>query len=154
MEQKQATVAYILDHCRRYPALQPEDLLKALHQSVFGCGHFVSEEGFSRLHQEAETLGENSIADIEMLDGDFCRVHLGMLQATGLRPETLFRLCSLSAEEPCGDHAQLEAKLCVLRELAEEGRLPFAAEDMAKAVETWRGAGCPACHHSEAFRKA
>ena len=96
MEQKQATIAYILAHCRRYPALRPEDLLKALHQSVFGCGHFVSEDGLSRLLQEAETLCDESCTDVEPLDGAFCRVHLGMLQATGLRPETLFRLFQLS----------------------------------------------------------
>ncbi len=154
MEQKQATIAYILAHCRRYPALQPEDLLKALHQSVFGCGHFVSEDGLCRLLREAESLHDGSRADVEMLHGDFCRVHLGMLQATGLRPETLFQLFRLSAETPCGSKAALEEKLLVLQELAEAGELPFPAGELAAAIDAWREAGFSACHHSDAFRQA
>ena len=43
MHQETSTTAYLLDQCGRYPALRPEDLLKALHQSVFGCGHFVTD---------------------------------------------------------------------------------------------------------------
>jgi len=97
MEGLQATAAYILEYCRRYPLLEPRDLLKGLHQSVFGCGHLVYADGngLERLRLEAETLAPGSAADVEMLDGDFCRVHLGLLQTTALRPETLFRLFCL-----------------------------------------------------------
>lgn len=52
------TAAYLLGQCARYPALRPEDLLKALHQSVFGCGHFVTEEAAAlrRLREELAAL--------------------------------------------------------------------------------------------------
>ena len=40
------TKEFLLDQCTRYPALRPGDLLKALHQSVFGCGHFVKANEF------------------------------------------------------------------------------------------------------------
>ena len=145
-------MAYLLDQCERYPALEPADLLKGLHQSVFGCGHFVTDRaaGLALLRRELEAPGLR--AEVEPLDGPYCRVHLGYLRETGLAPETLFRLFVLSSETPAGDAAALEEKLAALLSLAEAGRLPFPLEETAVAVEKWRRAGFPACHHSERFR--
>lgn len=145
---------YLLDQCERYPALEPGDLLKGLHQSVFGCGHFVTDQaaGLALLRRELEAPGLR--ADVEPLDGPYCRVHLGYLKDAGLAPETLFRLFALSAEEPSGDAAVLEEKLAALLSLAEADRLPFPLEETAAAVEAWRKADFPACHHSERFRAA
>ena len=145
---------YLLDQCRQYPALEPADLLKGLHQSVFGCGHFVTDRtaGLALLRRELEAPGLR--ADVEPLDGPYCRVHLGYLKETGLAPETLFRLFALSAEEPSGVTLVLEEKLAALLSLAEAGKLPFPLEETTAAAETWRKAGFPACHHSEGFRAA
>lgn len=153
MTDQRATTDFLLGQCARYPALEPQDLLKALHQSVFGCGHFVTDEavGLARLQAELETAADVG-PDTERLDGAFCRVHLQMLAKSGLAAETLFRLFVLSAEERTGDAAVLEEKLTVLLLLAEEGRLPFSADAAAKAITAWRAAGFPACHHSETFR--
>lgn len=155
MERTPDTTSYLLDHCRRYPALQPGDLLKALHQSVFGCGHFVRADGdgLERLRRELAGLPPESRGDVEPLDGEFCRVHLGLLQRTALRPETLFRLFCLSAEKLCGTKADLEKKLSSLKALAETGQLPFPAAELTAAVAAWREAGFPACSHTEAFRR-
>ena len=53
------TKVFLTEHCARYPALQPQDLLKAIHQSVFGCGHFIEDEPTARnlLRQELEAPG-------------------------------------------------------------------------------------------------
>ena len=40
----EAAKAFFLEQCARYPKLHPQDLLKALHQSIFGCGHFITDE--------------------------------------------------------------------------------------------------------------
>ena len=147
------TKQFLLGQCARYPALRPGDLLKALHQSVFGCGHFVTDEaaGLAYLREE---LPRADCSEIEPLDGGFSRVHLGILKETGLAAETLFHLFALSAETPCGTVEALEEKLADLLELAAEGRLPFSYEETAAAVEDWRRAGFPACHHSPEFRAA
>ena len=149
----QDTKQFLLGQCARYPALRPGDLLKALYQSVFGCGHFVTDEG-AGLAYLREELPKAVSSETEPLDGGFCRVHLGVLQETGLAAETLFRLFALSAETPCGTQTELEEKLADLLELAAEGRLPFSYEETAGAVEDWRKAGFPACRHSPAFRAA
>lgn len=151
-----ATTAYWQQQCRKYPALQVEDALKALHQSVCGCGHLVRADGggLAFLQAELAALPVGSRADIEPLPGDFCRVHLGLLQSTPLRPETLFRLFCLSAEQPCGSPAELEAGLAALHRLCREGVLPFGEAELTAGADSWRAAGYPACRHSEAFRKA
>ena len=139
MDSRQNTTAYLLEQCARYPALQPQDLLKALHQSVFGCGHFVTdtEDGVRRIREELRTCpprGDGSV--VEDLDGEFCRVYLQA--GTGLTAETLFRLFALSAETPCGSVDALEEKLAVLLEAAESGRLPFSHAELPKP---WRTGG-------------
>lgn len=155
MDKMRSTTEFLLGQCARYPLLRPVDLLKALHQSVFGCGHFVTdaEMGIRRIREELDTLQPGQGPDLERLDGGFCRMHLLFLEKSGLTPETLFRLFALSAAEACGDAGQLEEKLKVLLALAGEGRLPFSLEETA-AVETWRREGFPACHHSREFRAA
>ena len=158
MDRHQATRAFLLEQCARYTDLQPQDLLKALHQSVFGCGHFVTDEetGIRFLRQEMRSARPAPGPAIELLDGDFCRVHLHWARTRGLAPETLFRLFALSAqelestEEDC--RAVLEEKLVVLLDLAREGRLPFDAETVEQAVNAWREEGFPLCRHSENVR--
>lgn len=160
MDRDQATRSFLLGQCARYTDLRPQDLLKGLHQSVFGCGHFVTDEetGIPFLREEMKSARPAHGPSIELLDGDFCRVHLGWARARGLAPETLFRLFAVSSEEECGTEADrraiLEEKLTVLLELAREGELPFAAAEVEEAVEAFREAGYPACHHSESVREA
>ena len=155
MDKTAATTEFLLGQWGRYPLLEVQDLHKALHQSVFGCGHFVTDEAAGRrlLRRELELPPTDGI-DIEPLDGEFCRVHLRLLNKSGLAPETLFRLFALSAETPCGSAAELEEKLAVLQRLTKEGRIPLSPADLSKTTEAWRQAGFPARHHSEAFRAA
>lgn len=156
MDGKAQIKSLLLDQCVRYPALEMQDLLKCLHQSVFGCGHFVSDEaaGLALLYRETEGGLLPDGPEAEMIGGGFCRVHLRTLRRTGLAPETLFRLFALSAAGPAGDGAALEDALVVLLDLARAGRLPFPYEETAAAVDAWRQEGFPACHHSERFRAA
>ncbi len=156
MDRRRETTAYLLDQCRRYPALRPQDLLKALHQSVLGCGHLVSGEaaGVARIQAELADCPAPAAEAVEPLDGPYCRLHLAFLKESGLSPRTLFRLFALSAEAPAGTGEALAEKLEVLEELARAGRLPWPWEELAPAAETFRREGFPACRHSEAFRRA
>ena len=85
MDMQKQTMRYLKDQCARYPALETQDLLKALHQSVYGCGHFVSDAAADLLEQELASLRPDASVDAEPLDGSFCRLHLGYLRSSGLR---------------------------------------------------------------------
>lgn len=146
------TSEFLLEQCGRYPQLQVEDLLKGLHQSVFGCGHFVDEKAEEYLHRELEGLEPSEGPEVERLAVGFCRVHLRYLSKYGLASATLFRLFRLSALEPVGSAVEMEERLEVFLRMAAEGLLPVDYRDARSLVEEWRRAGYPACHHSQRFR--
>lgn len=150
MDMQKQTMRYLKDQCARYPALETQDLLKALHQSVYGCGHFVSDAAADLLEQELASLRPDASVDAEPLDGSFCRLHLGYLRSSGLSSATLLRMFILSAAGPVGSEAQLREKLSAL--LAAE--LPIPLEGRAAAVARWEAEGFPVRHHSHAFRAA
>lgn len=142
--------------CARYALLEPQDLLKALYQSVFGCGHFVADEQTCLDRIRAEFAGSPILPPVEALTGEYCRLQVSVLKTTALTAETLARLFRLSAE-PAGTPEALEALeagLAVLLSMADDGELPVSAPAVRQAVTAWSQAGYPACHHSEVFRQS
>ena len=152
--------ALLVEQCARYPHLEARDLVKALYQSAFGCGHFVSDvaEGESYLAHEAEAClracRESEPPFLEKLGARFCRVHLPRIQENGLSTRTLFRLFALSAREPAGDTAAFRTALMRVETLAASGAFPFGEREVKEFLDSYRQAGCPATHHSESFRQA
>ena len=141
-----------LAQCAAYPGLHLQDVVKALYQAEFGCGHFVSPEGLRYLQQELTQLRESGCAaggHVEPLDGDFCRVHLQTVLNGSLTPETLHRVFYLSARTPAGEMPRFLQHLDELERLL-DGALPIADDDAF--LTRYREAGCPPTHHSEAFR--
>ncbi len=155
MHQKKTTQQHILEHCRKYPAMQRADLLKFLHQSSFGCGHLLPspEAATEYLRQEMQCC-QSCENTVEELDGGFCRVHLNYAKEMGLSEETFARVFALSAAQPCDGAEALEERLSITEKMAYEGLLPFSAQEFSDEVAQWRNAGYPACHHSGAFRAA
>ena len=145
---------FLRAHCARYPELALQDVFKALYQSAFGCEHLIADPSAAAdyIRAEAARSGDRISELVELLGGDYCRVHLGILQ-DGLSAETFARLFALSARhEECG-REKLEAMLTALQTMADAGELPFSAQETAKAVERWRKDGFPPLHHSEIFRQ-
>ena len=145
---------FLRAHCARYPELALQDVFKALYQSTFGCEHLIADPSAAAdyIRAEAARSGDRISELVELLGGDYCRVHLGILQ-DGLSAETFARLFALSARhEECG-REKLEAMLTALQTMADAGELPFSAQETAEAVERWRKDGFPPLHHSEIFRQ-
>ena len=132
-----------------YPDMEIQDVLKALYQSVFGCGHFVYDEGKCKelLLKELDTA-ENGGLVTEKL-GEYSRIHLGSLE---ISPELLLRLFMLSAKK---EEREEEYKniLHLLPVLCEDNVLPFNKEEMKKVIAEHIAMGCPSLHHSNRFRK-
>lgn len=142
-----------LDQCSRYPGLQPQDLFKALYQSIFGCGHLVDDPSAAADYIRKETEEAKPTGElVEPLGNTYCRVHLGDANTSGLKSETLATLFSMSAQANIGTLEELEADLNTLLALANTGRLPFTYDEIRIQIEAWRKSGFAACRHTEAFR--
>ena len=144
----------------RYPHAETQDYVKALYQCTFGCGHFVTDldRGLPYLIDEenefARAARESEPPFIEPLGARFCRVHLSGLSLSGLSAKTLFRLFVLTSRMSGGDMEQFKCDLYHLEKLVAEGKIPLDIASTRRFLSAYRQAGCPATHHSEAFRQA
>ena len=81
---------FLRAHCARYPELALQDVFKALYQSAFGCEHLIADPSAAAdyIRAEAARSGDRISELVELLSGDYCRVHLGILQdvCAALRP--------------------------------------------------------------------
>lgn len=152
IKQNEITRGRLLEHYRRYPRLELEDVLKFLFQSSFGCEHMLSDRdtAIGYIKQEYADVDKSLPPLVEQLDGDYSRVHLYWLSA-GLSAETLTSLFVLSAKKELHGREALEEKLAVARELILEGKLPLDIGRFDATVAKWCELGYPAIHHSEAF---
>lgn len=142
----------LLQHYKTYPALQIRDIFKFLHQSAFGCEHFVASLEMATERIASEYAGGVPQAQIEPLDGEYCRVPLCVLDQ-GLQAKTLGKLFVASAKrEENGLFALLE-KLEIAGNLVREGLLPFAEKEWDAALAQWASNGYPAVRHSDIFRE-
>lgn len=148
------TKAFLRAHCARYPALTVQDVLKALHQSSFGCGHLVENRAAAVdfIRRETASCPDGDVSLREALCGGFCRVHLAAAKRMGLAPETLGAIFALSAAAPCDGAAGGRCE--VFLELCRAGELPFELQSVEAEIAAWCAAGYPARRHSEVFRAA
>ncbi len=155
MEQREKTRKLLKDHYQTYPKLQIEDVFKFLYQSVFGCEHFVSsiEKATEMILTEHGEMNREVPAEIETLDGAYCRVPLTKMDA-GLTADTFGKLFVSSSKRVGGSVTDLKEKLNIVLELVREGALPFSENDFNIAACRWESEGYPSIHHSDTFRES
>ena len=149
-----STAELLLAHYKKYPHLQVRDVFKFIHQSAFGCEHLVSDAQLTTERIKSEFASLQAVATdlVEPLDGDFCRVHLQILNS-GLLPETLGKLFMLSAVPVKNAAAEVQKKLQVLLSLCENGLLPFSVAEIQAEISAWQQKDFCACRHSDIFRE-
>ena len=148
------TRSFLLAHVSAYPKAELTDLFKALYQSAFGCEHLVADASAAEAYiaHEAGQAQPHAGEIVEPLDGPYVRVHLDILKK-GLSARTFSRLFAFSAEHRADAQAEFEKKLAVLTDMIRQGELPFDVFEAEQAIDAWRAAGFPPCHHSETFRQ-
>ncbi len=147
------TKKLILNHAKHYPKLKAQDLFKFLFQSAFGCEHLVSDKEHVITYIEQELKNFPTAPNkIEELDGDYSRVHLGIVRE-GLSATTLGNLFYLSAKNEANGMRQLSLSLKAVAELVEEGKLPVNREEYYALLRQWEDAGFCAIRHSDEFRE-
>lgn len=145
----------LIKQYQKYPQMQIEDIFKFLYQSTFGCEHMIStpEKVTDYIKEEFDNMNSANQAEVEELDGAFCRVPLSCLN-DGLNADTLGKVFFLSAQKKAGGVQELQHKIAIVREMLTEGLLPYAVDTFNKVADAWELKGYCAIHHSETFRKA
>lgn len=150
MSREEALLGSLSEHLARRPAATAQDAAKFLYQALYGPGHMVSSVpgAEDRLRREAETLPAGRRAPLfEPLSAEYVRMDFGALELVS--PETMAKMFAVSAAREPEERSALAA---LLHTALARGLLP--GEDAAPWVEAYTASGCPATHHSEAYRAA
>lgn len=149
------TMKILREHLALYPEMEPQDAVKLIYQSEFGCGHFLPDPERARAYLLAEWKSvphDPSHRRTDPLGGGFIRAHLEPIE-TEAEALALAEEFIRSAKENCGSREGLFERIEALKAAAAEGLTAFSEAEIAVFLEKYAGAGCPAVHHSESFRK-
>ena len=157
MNNMELTKKIIFDQVKKYPKLQVQDILKALYQSEFGCSHFISDDksGMELLIKELESVydGSHNKEFVEPLGDRFSRVHIGLLEKNGLKPDTLFKLFKLTSQVDSGIKDNFLKKLDCFQEMCLSNEIDFDFKEVSDFIINYKREDCPAVHHTSIFRE-
>lgn len=145
----------VKSHLRRYPKMEPTDVIKLLYQRAFGGGHLISDPAASlaRLTAEYSQLPPFPPAvRTESVGGGMTRLYLDGIPAESL--PTVNRLFVMGAAEHRGDPDGFQRDLDAVTAAAQAGEMPFSADVWRESLAAYRAAGCPMVSHSAAYREA
>ena len=146
----------LLDHQRRYPRWNEEDLYKLLHQSAMGNQHAISDELAVRHWMERELAGmgqgpKEPMIDPISPDGQVLRVHLRPMLAAGLSADDLLRAFLDTPQRFQGSMAVLKGTMQTALDLAEADEFGFSVKHLKIYFDDMSASGLPAVHHSQLF---
>ncbi len=146
--------AVLRTFARKYPGMQPVDVIKLLYQREMGGGHLVRdrEESLKRILEECrpDLIVET---EPEALGGNMFRVHLSSLPALET-PEQLNVDFVRSSARHRGRISQLEKDLTEAEAMADAGLFPaFDGNAMRRAHADFREKGYPIPSHSPEYRR-
>ncbi len=146
----------LLDHAKRYPAWQVEDLYKLLLQASRGAEHASTDKQSARerLEQEFASL-ENGpmepLVDTIAPSGIYVRVHLRPFASAHLNPDLLWNAFQGTLENLSHSRDGYSGFAGIAAGLCRDDLLPFAEPKLTSFLEGMHAAGLPAIHHSETF---
>jgi uridine kinase len=161
----------LIEHYKRYPCMQVQDMVKLIYQNEFAGGHLVGsrEESLARLREEymsvvekfqyAETdaagpsFSESSRLLFEDIGNRLCRINLAALVRYPICLETVNSFFVYTANTHKGDAGSFEHKLEILKNICDKGVLPFRSSDLEEYIRPYRAQGYPAVSHSDIYRK-
>jgi uridine kinase/thiamine transporter ThiT len=157
-------VAVLSRQTKLYPEAAAVDYLKLLYQNEFGSGHLITDrvKSMKLLTEEAEALlpssgnseeEEGKEDAVEPIGNGLCRLHLRVINQSGLSINTLHRLFELSAMRLRGTDEGFLKKVSLLSNLCRDRVLKIRQSAVKKAVSNWKTAGGGLFRHSDTFRK-
>mgnify|MGYP002508335113 FL=1 len=149
--------AVLSAHGARYPAMEPQDVVKLVYQNEFGGGHLVTDpaQSLERLRAEHAAVPRAPGAPLaEDIGNGLARVMLGAVEEREYPLEALNRDFARSAALHRGDMDRFRQKLEVLRQMAWEGAFGFSLQALEDYLGPYLASGCPPVSHSVSYRAA
>lgn len=143
-------------HFLRYRRMTPQDTVKLIYQSEFGCGHMIADKDSARRYLSLElgnTPRDACIPPVEYLGAAAARVNLASTP-DGLSERTLFRIFFESSTMFSGNEKSFESKLGVVFPLIDSGYTTFSRHDYTAYLEKYFREGGGAVHHSLPYSSA
>ena len=147
----------ILEHIKRYPEMEIQDVVKIVFQSEFGGGHMIKDpsDSLNRLYRNmkiSKKLRGGLPVYFELIGNRLGRLYLDGIDAH-LSLETVNRFFVNTAARVNSDRESFEKKLDRLRKMAKEGRLPWTAQALEDYLEDYKAKGYHAVSHSQTYRR-
>lgn len=155
----------IRHHSHKYPAMQPQDVVKLIYQNEFGPGHFVEnpERSFRRLKEEYlrkgsskaelcqfETKYENKIhSPIEPIGNGSVRYYLQGVEEEEL--SILNRIFVLTANNNKGTKEEYEDKLLGILPYFDRMGFSFEREEYITYINEQKDKDYPIVSHSDIY---
>lgn len=144
--------AYLKQAINRHPVMEAQDIVKYCYQAAFGGAHMLNTQ------EQAKAYFEQEFASVSPKDGELfeqlspfaARIHLAACKAKGMPSEWLWRIFFLSAAMEQPGEAAFEQYLAAADPIARE----HGTIEWESYLRSYRAAGCPAVHHSAAYRAA
>ncbi|MEG1548027.1 MAG: hypothetical protein RR527_04740 [Clostridia bacterium] len=129
-------------HKQRYPAMQPQDLVKLIYQNELGGGHMITDgcAALSQLIEECSDLAPEYGEQFEDIGNGHMRLHLRPALASGVAMTTLCTMFMASAVRQRGSMKALVRKLNTLPE--------------SSYVKSYINDGCNMVSHSKKYSEA
>ena len=145
----------LLTHAKKYPLLQPSDIVKLCYQSEFGVAHFVKKDCLADIEKEYASAVKDGAEDkFTDIGNGYVRVSLKALKKEDLpRLAEAFEKTSLLRSGSVGSFAALlDESLQIVNE--NEGSFSFSAHDYASFLREYERLSFPPIRHSETYRSA
>jgi hypothetical protein len=149
----------LLEHLKRYPLMEVQDLYKLTYQAALGCEHAVVDLEQAHGWLQAELTGlpvgpDEPLIDFISPDGCIARIHLRPFMVYGGDMLQLSRVFLQSAGQYHGTVKLLQKYYQAAIDLSREDRLPFRSHELLGFLSEMEGEGFPAVHHSTTFEGA
>lgn len=151
-------IPYLMTQFSIHPSMTPQDVAKLCYQAARGAEHLLSNPDRARgyLLQELETTpADGNIPLIELISDTVARVNLAAWKAQGLSADLLFELFAATAQVSGAGEDRLPTYLAEVGAwLERESDPPVIPAEWQTFLRWYEETGCPAIHHSEAYRQA
>jgi hypothetical protein len=139
--------------------LQVQDLYKLVYQGALGSEHAVTDASQTRVWLVREVNGltegpQEPVIEQISADGQVVRVNLRPYVTRGGDLEALLDGFIRTALEYKGTVAQLRRYWYYAQQMAEEGTLGLAGNELKSFFVQMEARGFPTMHHSQAYKRA